>query len=190
VIGNAKVRCEIEHSAPEEGPGARPPTRSWYADAGELLGPVAARYYGAGYKERSHFVEQVALDESGLSAAAVLTVRPGTGERRRTEGITGHYQPALSVLDCMIAFAQLNQVLMYHQDGVRRGQTRTLWLRKLVVIADRPDQPISEPLALSARTAGSELVGHAGGSWRTFTMTGSMPGFTGHSMLAHRLPGA
>lgn len=187
VIGNAKVRCEVEHDAPGTS-GTGSPGRTWYAEADQVLGPASARYYGMGYQDRSHYVEQVALDGSGRKASAVLTVRPGTDEKRWTAGIGGHYQPALSVLDIMIAFAQLNQVLMYHQDGVRRGQTHTLWLRKLVLTADRPDRPVSAPMPLSAETAGSELVDHAGGRWRTFTMTGSMPGFTGHSMVAHRLP--
>lgn len=183
VIGTIKVRCEIDHEVVQTSAAA-----GFYPTAADMLGPDEYRYYGSGFRERDHSIANLAFTPDRSGVTAEVTVQRGPREALLTEGLGGQYGPSLSVLDSLVAMAQINQALVYLQDGIDRQDTNTLWLRKFTLKVANPRQPFDTPFEVAAHSESSDLLHYAGGSWRTFTMAGEFRGFSGRTLLAHRLP--
>jgi hypothetical protein len=184
-IGMLRVRCSLAHP---RGAGSAGPTT--YADASEVLGPARARHYGEGYKNRDQHADQVQVD---LDRQRVLGRHRVVATQTPPEalGAEAAYAPSVSLVDALVGVAQLAQVLLYAQDGLSRGSSNTLWMRRFVISARTPVRPLGRSFASTVRTAGSRLVSMGGETWRTADLAvDSFSGIGGQCSLAHRLPTA
>jgi hypothetical protein len=190
-VGTVRLRCEIEHEVePEPGAGGATSASTGDRTVDDLLGDPARRYYGNGYIFRQHDIREVVVDPLGRAATAQVAVAVGSEERRVDTGIGAAYQPTLTMIDCTAVLAQIAQVLIYQQDGVARGGTDTLWMRRLTMSSRTPWRPLTNPFVASVEIDRTELLQFGGGIWRTTRFVGEFQGIQAQASLAHRLPSA
>ncbi|MFJ9010367.1 AvrD family protein [Streptomyces canus] len=184
-VGGLRVRCTLAH---EQGDGARGPVT--HADASQALGPASARHYGHGYKNRDQYADHVHvdLDQQRIQGhQRVVATQPDP----ETHGAEAAYGPSVSPVDALVGVAQLAQALLYAQDGLLRGSTDTLWMRRFVIGAQTPVRPLGQSFATTVRTAGTRLLTMGGQTWRTSDLAvDDFAGISGRCSLAHRLPTA
>ncbi|MGY6021721.1 AvrD family protein [Streptomyces spinosirectus] len=184
-VGGLRVRCTLVHE--RGGPAAGPAA---FADAAQALGPAGARHYGEGYKNREQYAELVRVDlerQRIQGRQRVVATRPFT----EAHGAEAAYGPSVSPVDALVGVAQLAQALLYAQDGLTRGSTDTLWMRRFVLDTQTPVRPLGRDFATTVRTAGTRLLTMGGQTWRTADLAvDDFAGISGRCSLAHRLPAA
>jgi len=184
-VGGLRVRCTLVHE--RGGPAAGPAA---FADASQALGPAGARHYGEGYKNRDQYAEHVHVDlerQRIQGRQRVVATGPGT----EAHGAEAAYGPSVSPVDALVGVAQLAQALLYAQDGLARGSSDTLWMRRFVIDTRTPVRPLGREFATTVRTAGGRLLTMDGQTWRTADLAvDDFSGFSGRCSLAHRLPTA
>lgn len=183
VVGALRVRCELDHDA-----GRVRRTAGRYASAEALLGPAADRLYGHGYRSRTHEIDRIQIDDELRHVTADIAVAGAPAPAGGEMGVEGAYQPALSAVDCIVTLAQLAQVLAYGIDDIERGQSSTLWMRRLRLTRETPPAPLPEPLAGRVEVARSTRLPFAGAVWRSLEVTGGCGGYACRGAIAHRLP--
>ncbi|HEX6359921.1 AvrD family protein [Actinophytocola sp.] len=179
-LGTMKVACDIEHDGAAE---ERAP--SFYAAAGDLLGPTEDECVGAGYHDRRHVMTNVDIDTEEGRFAADVVVEPGDAEGA---GMGAAYQPSLTMVDGLLVMAQLAQALLYEIDVVDRNRTNTMWLRNLRMEVEEPHQPLSVPCRAWAELSDNKLLSLRGRSWRKVDVTGHLAGISVSGSIAHELP--
>jgi avirulence D protein (AvrD) len=178
-IGTIAVTCEIAH-----GPAPRFAAAGSYRTLADVLGSPASRYYGDGYRRRSQRISSVRVAADGRSIAAMVDL---SSPHPSDAGLGGAFEPAASMVDALVCLAQLAQVLAYRLDGIDRGSSRTLWMRRLRQVSPAPHaarRPMRAALALT-RTS---LVPLDGAVWRTLDVAGAFGGIDVRSSIAHELP--
>ncbi|MGW6022131.1 AvrD family protein [Streptomyces sp. NPDC055099] len=189
-VGSLKVRCTLVHDQ-----GSRAGTPVTYDDEKQALGPARARHYGVGYKRRDQYAEQVRVDLDrqqiqGLQRVVATDEDAHPWGDAQTCGAEAAYGPSVSLVDALVGVAQLAQVLLYAQDGLTRGSTDTLWMRRFVISAGTPVRPLGHSFTPTVRTASSRLLSMGDARWRTAELTvDDFAGIDGRCWLAHRLPG-
>ncbi|ASW53295.1 AvrD family protein [Plantactinospora sp. KBS50] len=207
-IGGIRIRCEVEHPAGAGaagigaagiGPlghravrraGGEPASTAprAYRSVDDLIGPAADRYYGEGLRHRTQLVEQVAVDLPAQRVGAAVRIRPEPGRPAPSDGVEAAYQPAATMLDCMTSIAQLAQVLMYELDGLGRQASNTLWMRRVALRRDRPDQPLPDLIGATTSATNSRLVPLADTVWRVCDLVCTFDGIEAEYSIAHQLP--
>ncbi|GAA1912221.1 AvrD family protein [Streptomyces durmitorensis] len=184
-VGRLKVRCTLVH---EQVGGAGSPAT--YADETQALGPARARHYGVGYKQREQHAEQVRVDLDRQEIRGLQRV-VATDEDALTCGAEAAYGPSVSLVDALVGVAQLAQILLYAQDGLSRGSSDTLWMRRFVISAGTPVRPLGHSFTPTVRTESSRLLSMGDARWRTAELAvDDFAGIDGRCWLAHRLPAA
>lgn len=182
-VGRLKVRCTLVH---EQGGGAGAP--AMYSDEKQALGPARARHYGVGYKQREQYAEQVRVDLDRQEVRGLQRV-VATEQDARACGAEAAYGPSVSMVDALVGVAQLAQVLLYAQDGLSRGTSDTLWMRRFVIGAATPVRPLGRSFTPTVSTANSRLLSMGDARWRTAELAvDDFAGIDGRCWLAHRLP--
>ncbi|MFD0554902.1 AvrD family protein [Streptomyces rectiviolaceus] len=184
-VGRLKVRCTLMHE--QDGDAGEPAT---YADEKQALGPARARHYGVGYKQREQYAEQVRVNLDRQEIRGLQRV-VATDEHTHTCGAEAAYGPSVSLVDALVGVAQMAQVLLYAQDGLSRGKSDTLWMRRFVIGARTPVRPLGRSFTPTVRTASSRLLSMGEARWRTAELAvDDFAGISGRCWLAHRLPAA
>jgi hypothetical protein len=181
-IGAMKVRCEIEHPV-----GAGKPGMAYFASEEDVLGTAGRRYYAEGFTSRRQSIRDVTVEPELHEARATVDVCVPDGSNLVESDLGAYYQPAFSMLDCLTTSAQIAQVLLYHEDGLDRGRTNTLWLRKVTMETTTPYHALT-PFDVAVLALRSERVPFAGETWRTSNMTSDFQGIRAWAALAHKLP--
>lgn len=181
-VGALRVLCELDHDAGRTLCGV-----GRYASAEALLGAAAGRLYGHGYRARTNEVEHVRVDDQlrYVTAEIAVAIPPALASEA---GVEGAYQPALSAIDCVVTLAQLAQVLAYGIDDIDRGQSSTMWMRRLRLARETPPAPLLAPLAAQVDVARSARLPFAGAVWRAIEVSGRCAGYACRGAIAHRLP--
>jgi hypothetical protein len=181
-VGTLRVGCEVRHDR-----GRAPRTAQRYASMEVLLGGADGRVYGNAYRCRSHDISDVHMSDDRRSVTARIAVNVPAASAA-PDGIEGLYQPSLSMVDFVVALAQLAQVLAYELDAIDRGVSGTLWMRRVHLVAQKPPERLPDQLRGTVRVDRSALVPYAGGVWRTLEVTGSCGHIHAQASIAHRLP--
>ena len=84
--------------------------------------------------------------------------------------------------------AKLAQVLAYRLDGLDRGESHTLWMRRVALESAAARQPIGDPFVGAVALRRTRRVSYRGDVWRTLDMAGGFLGITARASMAHRLP--
>ncbi|MFI0238028.1 AvrD family protein [Streptomyces sp. NPDC016845] len=186
-VGRLRVRCTLVH---EQGAGSGGPVT--YADEKQALGPAGTRHYGEGYKQREQYGEQVRVDlERQRVRVLQRVVAQDADASAPTHGAEAAYGPSVSLVDALVGVAQLAQILLYAQDGLARGDSDTLWMRRFVISARTPVRPLGRGFVPTVSTAGSRILSMGDARWRTAELAvDDFAGIGGRCWLAHRLPAA
>lgn len=183
-IGTVKIRAEVEHGVT----GDSAPSNGTYETIEEVLGPAEDRYYGTGYKSRQHFISDVRFSPRHQRLHALVSVSDADALAAASDGLGGHYQPALSMIDSMAVMAQIGQVLMYQQDGIDRSLSNTLWMRKVTMECKTPYQPVVNAFIVSGMVIRSDLLPVGTETWRVSKMVGDCQGIRAETSLSHQIP--
>ena len=187
LIGTLGVTCEIEHGAGRaRAAAAGAPTRAAYDTLDSLLGAAEDRYYGAGFRHRAQRIADVRVAPDGEAIAATVAVADPDGAL--DDGLGGAYGPAPSMLDGLVCLAQLAQVLAYRLDEIERGQSHTLWMRRLAQSCPAPPRRAAGPVAATLALQRSRVLAFGDGRWRTLDVAGELHGIRVRSSIAHQLP--
>lgn len=155
--------------------------------------------YYDGYRGREHSITAVELDADALevradvlvgaaaSASASSTPRSTSLDRAGSESA---YAPAVSLIDAFVVALQLGQILLYRLDGIERGTSNTLWMRRTVICADSPHRPANRSYPVTARLADPLVIQARGGTWRTGEIDCALAGVSVRCAVTHQLPAA
>ncbi|WNI15074.1 AvrD family protein [Actinacidiphila sp. ITFR-21] len=186
-IGAMRVELAVEHDI--AAPNGR--TAAWAA-ADDLLGDPDARYYGRAFTRRPQRVAEVAVDGPAGRVTALVAcgsavagaAAPGADPTGPGEGFAAAYEPSLSMVDGIVATAQMAQAVMYAMDGVERRQTGTLWMRRLAMTAKTPYQPLDNAFVCSLSVR-RRLLGRGAEDWRMYEVAALFQGIAVSSSVAY-----
>jgi hypothetical protein len=181
-IGKMRMRCEIA--------GLDDPTRmsaATYATPSELLGPAAGRYYGDGFKTRSHRVSGVVVTPATLTSEATVEYEEESSLPVGTKGIGGDYHPSPTTVDCFVTALQLGQVLLYELDSLSRSTSNTLWMRSTSLRAERPRRGVLDRSKLTTSLENTTLFEMGGSTWRTADIVAHLGGVDLRCAVTHRI---
>lgn len=181
-VGGMRVRCEIEHER-----GDPVAASVVYNTPDELLGPAANRYYGDGFKARTHRLVDVEADLSETRATAAVEFCSKSDHMDRDGGLEGAYFPAPTMVDCFVTNLQLAQILLYEMDSIQRRESNTLWMRRTTLAIREPQRELRDGSTVTTALTGSELVQMNGGIWRTTDIVGYFGGVELRCAVAHQL---
>ncbi len=182
-IGAIGVELGVEHPLP----GAARLTNAAWDSLSDVLGPAELSYYGGAYTQTKLDVRDVLFDESGERVSATIDMLPPPGAPRLS-GLAALDAPFFSEMTAIVTIAQLAQALLYRYDNVSRGQSNNLWMRKILIIAQR-SVPASRGLHIETWSKKMTLLPVKEGLWRTATFEYTAPGLTGEYTVAHLQPG-
>lgn len=162
-------------------------SRTSFKAVDELLGEMAQRYYGGGFKTTHVAVRHLELSPfvDGASAKVHVTHAP----QLVTRGLSGNYQPFISIPDALVATAQLAQVVLYRRDNLTRATSRNMWMRKISVTIPRPAS-LATDTTFEVKTWVAQAsilpIGHS--HWRAAKFKVTLPSMNSEFSLAHELP--
>jgi hypothetical protein len=128
----------------------------------------------------------VRVTPDGDAITATVTVSDPDGAL--DDGLGGAHGPAPSMLDGLVCLAQLAQVLAYRLDGIERGQSHTLWMRRLAQSSPASPRPATGPVTATLALQRSRVLAFGDGLWRTLDVAGELHGIRARSSIAHQLP--
>lgn len=182
-VGTFSGHSVVEHeTGPVRAGGA------CYGTAVELLGDPGERYHGDGYKQRTQDVCNVRLGRGGTRVEADVSVHQAPGTPLADRGFSAAFEPSLSMLDAVVALAQMTQAMTYQLDGIDRAASNTFLMRRLAMERDTPLEPTDAPLPASMAIAKTGRPPRGGETWRTLVVTGGIAGIRVQSAVAHQLP--
>lgn len=193
-VGGMRIIVDVVHPGhfpdgnPAEASATAATARGVYRDLEELAGPAAARYYGAGFKRRSHRITDPVIDLEARTATAAVHL--SDEETVVDRGIEGGYPSSATMVDCFATSLQLAQILLYELDGMKRSMSNTLWMRSTDLrVRDAARPPVSASgLPLTCALEGLGLTEMGGGRWRTTDIVSHLAGVDLRCAVAHRLP--
>ncbi|SNX66042.1 avirulence D protein (AvrD) [Streptomyces sp. TLI_55] len=188
-IGSMEVRCEIQH---EVAGGYRPDrAEARHPSAEDALGEPCRRYFAELFRHRDQRVTHLTVDRDARRVDATVRITPAPGEsdsRPRPTGLESAYLPSASMIDAITVTGQLAQVLLYELDGIDRGDSDTLWLRKAALSTRMPLRALDQAFPVHARIEDTRLLIIADDTWRVCELGYAFHGITGRFSVAHRLP--
>ncbi|ORI17280.1 AvrD family protein [Rhodococcus sp. 1168] len=180
-LGGMRVRFDIDHK-----PTAPPKGSATHEHPEQVLGSARARYYGDGFKTRSHKIVDVAIDDDGRQAVATLFV--DDNGHALTAGIGGSNGTELTPVDVFVTALQTAQVLLYDLDEMRRADSNTLWMRRTTITAADSPERTDTGVAVSTRLDNCELLTKNEKLWRTADIVAVAAGIELTCSVAHQLP--
>ncbi|WFE42352.1 AvrD family protein [Micromonospora sp. WMMD998] len=181
-VGTIRVTCDIGHDG---GDGA---SSGEWSEISELLGDSASRVYGRGFTRRQQLITDLEVDVPAGAVRGLMLMTDAAPPPGGWTGFSAHYEPALSMVDCLIAMAQLAQVLMYDCDGVERAETGNLWMRRVAMSARTPYQPITNAFVANGMVVNGRHIDRAGARWSLYDLSGVCQGIETTASLAYLQP--
>lgn len=183
-IGNIEFYSEIEMRTY---PSTNLLSKS-FETVSEILGNPKERYFGILYKQTQHSITNIETDGDLLVSKAEIVVKNEIFDSNNHQGLdTAHLSNLTpSVLDCIVAIAQLSQVLIYEMDDVNRKNSNTLWMRKVKIDRKRVTQPIFQPSSIKVEK--TKVVKMRQEKWRMVDLEGAFYNYNFQYSLAHILP--
>ncbi|GHU38273.1 hypothetical protein FACS1894193_12290 [Bacilli bacterium] len=184
-IGNIVFYSEIE--MPTNLNASKTFLSHQFRDVAEILGNPKARYFGDIYRQTQHTIKNIETDCDNLISKAEIEVSNQIFDLKH-HGLDASYLSDItpSVLDCIIAIAQLSQVLLYEMDDLNRKSSQTLWMRQIKIERKRIGQEISKASLINVEK--SKVVRIKEGKWRMVDLAGTFYNYNFQYSLAHILP--
>ncbi|GAB2023003.1 AvrD family protein [Pseudolactococcus yaeyamensis] len=183
-IGNIAFYSEIELPPCP----VRPLVKKCYEEVDEILGDSQDRYFGRLYEHTKHYIKNIETDCDKFTSQADIHVENQVFNIDKHYGIDtfhlSNFQP--SVIDCIVAIAQLSQVLIYEMDDLDRKNSQTLWMRNVKI--DRKRVTESEYHPSSIQVEKSKMIKMRQEKWRMVDLEGKFFNYQFRYSLAHILP--
>jgi avirulence D protein (AvrD) len=132
--------------------------------------------YGVPYDSRRQCIDAVELDGSRARASVTL------------EAIDGDWRAApVSMIDGFVVTLQLGQALLYALDGLARGESNTLWMRRTTITDEAGHLAGPAATTATAEISDTAVLTRRGEHWRTATLSGELLGVKTRCAVTHRL---
>jgi len=105
-------------------------------------------------------------------------------------GVNSEVSQTISLLEWLIIFSQMSQVLAYNFDDIERKYSDTFWMREVKAALDEPYEYTSNSISVSGGINKTKIISMKDEAWRTFDMAGET--FDGilkiTAKIAHKIP--
>lgn len=155
-------------------------------DAGLEHEHSCSSYYAAGFRKRKQLIDDIVFD-SPLKAISKLVVVDEEPNMLRA-GIEADYPDAVTPIDAFVSHLQIAQVLLYKLDGLKRGESNTLWMRATHITAQDPAKRSATARVLMTELKDANIISVKGENWRVADIVGQLCGLTVSCSVAHLLP--
>ncbi len=125
----------------------------------DILGVSSQRYFGAGYKQVQHSIQDVNIDPNSKQIKATVCINyPTTWSKKNT---SKELKPHLSTIDAFVVAAQVCDAFVSYCYQLSDGLSKRIWIRELSIRAGRGsvlelnDIPLSGELVSSATSEDS-----------------------------------
>ena len=104
------------------------------------------------------------------------------------KGISANFANCYSLLELLIVFSQMAEMLAYHADNIDRDCSQTLWMKNVTAELAHPI-PVDE-IELLGKIRKNKLIDMKGHNWKIFEMSGAdtKNRICISSKIAHQLP--
>ncbi|SER23242.1 AvrD family protein [Streptococcus gallolyticus] len=104
------------------------------------------------------------------------------------KGISANFSNCYSLLELLIVFSQMAEMLAYHADNIDRDCSQTLWMKNVTAELVHPI-PVDE-IELLGKIRKNKLIDMKGHNWKIFEMSGAdtKNRICISSKIAHQLP--
>ena len=170
------MACDDPATIPKEG--------LHYSLINDILGEPSNNFYGTGFADVSHDINDVVVDLETSSVTA--TVDSAYPNRTAYQGMETAFDHCVSPIDAMVITSQLVQCYLYLLDGLSRANSSTLWMRAMTF--STVDQPAADTSSVFIEVVRSERVLVEGTPWRCVNVKGYIGGMTIFYGLGHALP--
>jgi hypothetical protein len=143
-------------------------------------------YYAMGFRKRTQLIDDIVFD-SPLKAISKLVVVDEEPDLIRG-GIEANYPHVVTPIDAFVSHLQIAQVLLYKLDGLKRGESNTLWMRTTHITAEDPAKRSATARVLMTELKDANVVSVKGEDWRVAEIVGHLNGMTVSCSVAHLLP--
>ena len=111
-----------------------------------------------------------------------------TGEEKYYKGIASNFSASYSILELLIIFSQMAEMLAYHADDVDRECSETLWMKNVKAEVSQPI--LDDEISLIGKITKNKLLDMKGKDWKIFEMSGTdtKNRVKISSKIAHQLP--
>lgn len=188
-IGTLAVRCTFRH--PDPGRPPAPTSSALFSQLEDALGPWEQRVYGGAHQRSRQTFHHVAVDDEAPAASCQVRIAYDA-DPSNVIGAESAHAPSVSAVDTIVSMAHLIQATLYSLDDVGRGDSDTLWMRRLRLTATTPHRPVGSAFATSIEIPTTRVLDrNAMGRWRTADIVAAdFAGFSFGASVAHRLPAA
>lgn len=110
------------------------------------------------------------------------------GKNKEYKGISSNLSKNYSLLELLIIFSQMAEMLAYHADDINRECSETLWMKN--VSAEISELIPNGELELLGKITKNKLLDMKGKNWKIFEMSGTdtQSRIKISSKIAHQLP--
>lgn len=176
-VGGMTLRLDVDHE-----------TGSAATDTPTTTGMSTNSAYQDGYRGHEHSITAVELAAEFLEVRADVLINTQVHAGLDSPGLESAYEPAISLIDAFVVALQLGQILLYRLDGIERGSSNTLWMRRTVITSGSPQRPADRPYPVTARLADPLVIQTRGGTWRTGGIVCDLAGVRVRCAATHQLP--
>ncbi|MGI5187385.1 AvrD family protein [Promicromonospora sp. CA-289599] len=149
----------------------------------DILSDTAGSTYTTRLVSRILRLRDVRMHDGAIAASLQVSDEPPVTQ---PVGIEAGHQPAYSLVDVFVAALQLGQVLLYELDGLDRGSSSTLWMRRTTIRTDRP-LPVGSPVPARVALERGRLVERDGEPWRLADIVAEIGPYRVVCSVAHQI---
>ncbi|MDD9149927.1 AvrD family protein [Sporolactobacillus sp. CQH2019] len=113
------------------------------------------------------------------------------GQKSIFTGLQSNHQYLTSLLDWLVVFAQMGEILAYHYDNLKRDESGNFWMRKIKAKFLTNTLPkIGDNIPVFAEITDTNMIKLNREEWRTFSMAGynNAKTIVFVAKVAHKLP--
>jgi len=105
-------------------------------------------------------------------------------------GIQSSHSTFISILEWLVSFAQMSQMLAYHYDNIRREDSDNLWMRQVKAVYTKGINKEENDIETIGEIIRAKKLSKNEKTWRTFSMSGHdiENRIFFEAKLAHQLP--
>lgn len=125
------------------------------------------------------------INQSALSTEVTKKLE----RQKKYCGLGSCNQNRISIVEWLVVFSQLGEVMAYHFDNLKRSESKNLWMKNVKVTFNEDVQE-KQPVRTISEITHSSLVTMKGNKWRVINAKGSdiNNSFYIEAKIAHQLP--
>lgn len=156
-----------------------------------VTGEILEGFINNHLKNIQHDIYDISfIDTLDTADKCSIFCKADRGETKSADykGISANFSNCYSLLELLIIFSQMAEMLAYHADNIDRDCSKTLWMKNVTAEVVQPI-PVGE-IELLGKIRKNKLIDMKGHNWKIFEMSGAdtKNRICISSKIAHQLP--